>query len=517
MLDGVTVVDMVGNPALMIDPYAFEIEPNVFIEIEDFADVVTRWHSFRPCDGEPNAHQNAMKSFFWSHQDAGMAYIEAAEDNGLHAIMPLPFIGNLSNHCGGSVIDDDPDQLWSNQMDPVRIPLANPDYGAAKDLITPDFIDYWVEKAAEYVDSVDAYDDEDVVWRWRVIEELRHWVTDEYAFALAVRDVVNTYDGTRRMVEYTAGHYLPDGSIMYTLLEKDAPIGSNEFDLDPADPVARLADGNGDIDPLYPATIAVERDMGDYLEPLFDDVLTGGYTGHYLWSHAYHNRIHPYHRIRLGREVLDNIDYVYSTNSAAKSISQDPPGHILFHAPDLTQGGAYYMTADHARHDFWAGIHEARGVWIYSMSYRDFSAYHEVVWEEYVRALYLIKSEMRPYLTDGVKTTPPLSHTGTQTVPYDYYMDIGPFANADFLALPDDPEYSTINHSLFTVDDVGYLIVTNSWNDEAVFDVEFTDCIDTADIVSGSSANLVTAGKVLDDTFEGIDARVYEITFEACP
>lgn len=174
------------------------------------------------------------------------------------------------------------------------------------------------------------------------------------------------------------------------------------------------------------------------------------------------------------------------------------------------------MTSEHARHDFWAGIHEARGIWIYSMAYRDETARHEAVWEEYVRALYLIKSEMRPYLADGVKTTPTLTHNGTQTIPYDYYMDIGPFANSNFLALPDAPEYSTINHTLFTVDDVGYLIVTNSWNDEADFEVEFADCIDTVDIVGGSSLNLSIGADYIEDTFEGIDARVYKITFTAC-
>lgn len=307
-------------------------------------------------------------------------------------------------------------------------------------------------------------------------------------------------------------------TILYTLLERETPLATNveEFELDPADAVARVAD-NGVIDVLYPKDIRVERTMAGYLEPLFDDVLTGAYTGYYLWSHASHNRIHPYHRIRLGREVLANLEQVYADNAALESISQAPPEHILFHMPDLTHDGPYDMTADHARHDFWAGLHEARGIWIYSMPYRDVSADHEAVWEQYVRALYLIKSEMRPYLAGGVKTRPTLSHTGTQTVPFDYYTDIGPFADSDFLALPDDPEYSTINHTLFTIDDVGYLIVTNSWNDEAEFDVEFQDCIDTADIVSGSSANLTTSGAILEDIFEGIDARVYKITFEPCP
>src|SRR5690606_285362 len=167
----------------------------------------------------------------------------------------------------------------------------------------------------------------------------------------------------------------------------------------------------------------------------------GNYTGLYLWTHAHHNRIHPYHRMRLGREALDNLAYVYSENASLESISQEPPEHILFHAPDLTIQGPYDMTAAHARHDLWAGIHEAKGVWIYSMAYRGLSAFHEAVWEQYVRALYLIKSEMRPYLADGVKTTPTLSHNGTQTVPYDDYMDIGPFADDHFLALPDAPEY----------------------------------------------------------------------------
>jgi hypothetical protein len=524
VIDGVMYTDIDASP------YQFEIEMGVYIGLEDFADVVTRWTSFQPCeDPDPmamnRAEEDAKNSFFWNESDKGAAYVNAAAGHGLHVILPLPFQGTTLNdepYCG-DVIDDDPDELWSPGEDvaSVRIPLTIPDYGAGKDLITTDFTNYWAGKAALYVNYVDNWDTNDVVWRWRVIEELRYWEPLEYEFARTVRDVVNTYDGTRRMTEYTAGHYLPERSTLYTLLEQRPAMPSNAvtFGLNPTAPVARLADGVGGTDPLYPIAtpsakdIRVERDAGDYLKPMFDDVLSGGYTGHILGSHAAHNRIHPYHRIRLGREALDNLATIYATNSTNESISQDPPDHILFHAPDLTMNGPYNMTADHARHDFWSGIHEAKGVWIYSMAYRDEHANHEAVWEEYVRALYLIKSEMRPYLVDGVKTMPALTHDGTQTVPYDYYMQIGPFVGSHLLALPDAPEYSTINHSLFTVDDVGYLIVTNSWNEEAEFTVEFGDCVDSVDIVSGSSAVLTVGADDITDTFEGIDARVYKITF----
>ena len=516
VLDGVILDDIDGSP------YEFEIEPNVFIQPEDFADVVTRWTSFQPCDGGSTPLADAKKSFFWGSTTAGEVYVEAAGDRGLHVILPLPFIG-LTNPNAGCGIPDlvaDPDELWDNG-DSIRIPLAIPTYGAAKDLITTDFTNYWAAKAALYVEFVDGWDTTDIVWRWRVIEELRYWEPFEYEFALAVRDTVTTNDGTRPMTEYTAGHYLPHDPILYTLVEQGTTNSSNPetFNLDPADPVARLAN-SGSVTDLYDVDVDIERDTADHLKPLFDDVLTGAYTGHIIGSHALHNRIHPYHRIRLGREALDNLEYVYSTNAAAESISQDPPDHILFHAPDLTLLGpdVGLMTAEHGRHDLWAGVHEAKGIWIYSMAYRDESSNHEDVWAEYVRALYLIKSEMRPYLTDGVKSTPTLTHNGTQTVPSDYYVDIGPFANSHMLALPDAPdEYSTINHTLFRVDDVGYLIVTNSWNEEADIEVEFADCIDTATIVSGSSALLATSGQILEDTFDGIDGRVYKITFESCP
>ncbi|NJK31021.1 MAG: hypothetical protein HC927_00660 [Deltaproteobacteria bacterium] len=390
-------------------------------------------------------------------------------------------------------------------------------------MITPAFTSYWAGKAGYYMDAIDSYDVNDTVWRWRVIEELRYWWPHEYEFALAVRDSVHAHGGGRPMVEYLPMHYLPHSDIMYTLFERG--LGSTteeEFELDPADPVARRANNGSVENDFYPKYVTVERDGSKYLLPLFDEIIMGNYTG-LMGSIMHTNRIHPYHRMRLGREALENRADIYATNSATESISQDPPDSILYHAPDLTLDGPVGMGGHEGRHDFWIGLHEADGIWIHNFSYRDVTVDHEAVWEEYVRALYLIKSEMRPYLAAGVKTNPSLTHNGGQThVPGNHYIDINNLLGWEYrhdLALPNNPDhYSVINQTLFTIADVGYLIVTHSWDQNNVdFTVTLPRCIDSAQIVSGSSTDMNIADDELSDSFDGIDGRVYKLTFEDCP
>ncbi|NJK31020.1 MAG: hypothetical protein HC927_00655 [Deltaproteobacteria bacterium] len=109
VLDGVTVAHMDPNG----NPYQFEIEPNVFIDLEDFADVATRWSSFRPCDyAAPSPHENAKNSFFYYDTDVGANYITVAEAAGLHVIMPLPFGADISEPCNGIVVSSD--ELWNH-------------------------------------------------------------------------------------------------------------------------------------------------------------------------------------------------------------------------------------------------------------------------------------------------------------------------------------------------------------------------------------------------------------------
>ncbi len=98
------------------------------------------------------------------------------------------------------------------------------------------------------------------------------------------------------------------------------------------------------------------------------------------------------------------------------------------------------MPPEHARHDLWAGVHEATGIFLYSFGY---AHKDPLAWSEYVEALYLIKQTIRPYIIDGVKSHP---ETALPTpISSDYYISkIAPVR--DDLALPD---YTAINLTLF--------------------------------------------------------------------
>lgn len=515
MIDGIDTADM---------NYEFEISMGVDIELVDFADVVTRWTGFQPCDrGTQTAEENALESFAYDAWAKG--YIDTADTEGLYVILPLPYFATTPYYCTGTLAETNGsnsgyDEMWSGTSPSVQIPLKwdTGSAGQAKGQFNSGFTSYWTDKAEYYVDEVDGYDTNNVVWGWRVIEELRYWVTVEMEFALAQRDTVNSFDGTRPMISYTPVSYLPSESMLWTLLEKVVGGASNSdiFTLDPADPVAREA-VSGTVDTHYPQYPIFERDGGGYMIEMFDHVLTGNYIELWFGSNAHQNRIFPYHRNRLGREALDNLAEVYATNAANEVIVQDPPDHILFHAPGMT-GDHVGNTAEFARHDFWVGLHEGKGIWIYSFDYNDEGV--GPVWDQYVRALYLIKSEMRPYLASGNEVVPLGSNDGAvQTSPGDYYIDIGTWGNHYHLAMPDspDPEYPLINQTLFRISDIGYLIVTNSYDQLTNVEVDFEDCIDDVEIVSGSSAELDFEDETLYDTFDGIDGRVYKITFTTCP
>jgi hypothetical protein len=267
----------------------------------------------------------------------------------------------------------------------------------------------------------------------------------------------------------------------------------------------------------YPQNVGVERDGSDYLVQMFDHVLTGNYVELWFGANAHTNRIFPYHRNRLGREALENLEEIYETNNQDEEIEQEPPDHILFHLPGMT-GNHAGNTAARARHDFWVGLHEATGIWIYSFGYKDEGL--GPVWDQYVRALYLIKSEMRPYLAGGAKSVPPGGNDGSvATSPANFYIGFSGWGNHAHLAMPRNdptPEYSLINQTLYRISDIGYLIVTNSYEQSVNFSVDLTDCIDDVEIVSGSSVAVDFEDDVLSDSFAGVDGRVYKITFTTC-
>lgn len=494
VMHGITV-NQLSNYTITIDG-----DPK---DLNEIIDVAAYFSVFRPCE---DGLTPDLDSFNYS---TATAYIDAANTEGLHVHVPLPYLGTLSNICDGVEVSG---ALWDDSQT-IQIPLN-------KDQINAAYTSYWAGKVGTFIDAVDSYDTNDVVWSWGALDELRYWYATETALARAMRDEVDSHDGTRDLIGYTPNHYMPESSIINTLVDRPhaslSPYDPLTVNVNPSSPVARDA-VSGVVDDYYPKSVLVNRDNTGELRQLFDHIWTGAYTGWILGANGHENRIHPYHRAKLSVEARDNLEFIYDENNAEESISQVAPNHMVFHSPDLSALGPDEMTAAEARHDLWAGVHLADGIWIYNFAYHDDSAEHQAVWAEFAKALYLIKSEMRDYLVDGTHPVSSLWHNGAvATVPGDDYLSLGgAYATSDHLALPDspDPEYNVFNHSLFEIDGVGYLIVTHSWDQEADFEVSFYNCISDVDVVSGTAENLYHNDNILGDTMSGIDGRVYRIEF----
>lgn len=511
VIDGVPKEDIDGTP------YSIEIDEQT-LYFEDFADVVTRWWHFQPCDEDEGEPLDSLNSFFYIEE--AQPYIANASSSGLHVIMPLPFWGHSTLECEGHYDPDlggdgDPDpSLWTHDYG-IEIPLHPL---SDKTLLDTPFTNYWVAKAATYVAQVDSYDTTDVVWGWRVIEEFNPTQAGELAFALAQRDMLDTEDPGRFKFAYMPNHAMPQW-VLWTLLEKGAAsTNTATFTLDPPNPIARSST-SAVVGDYYTKPLDVERENSLELIKMFDHIVTGAYSELVLSlapTVANNNRIHPYHRARLGRETLDILEDIYEENNTEETLEQEVPEHMLFHAPDMTPE-IVNMTADHARHDFWAGIHEANGVWIYSYAYDHLNA---EVWEEYVRALYLIKSEMRPFLADGPTLVPEITASPTlDPIVEDVYVTAHyDYAPRDDLALPDGSEaYKAINATLFKNGLEGYLVVTNSVELEDSTSVEFdlVTCIDDVTVRTGNSSNMGFQDTILSDDFEAIDGLVYYVEFSS--
>lgn len=171
------------------------------------------------------------------------------------------------------------------------------------------------------------------------------------------------------------------------------------------------------------------------------------------------------------------------------------------------------MPPEHARHDLWAGVHEATGIWIYTFGAAHFDP---PAWSEYVKALYLIKQTIRPYIIDGVKSHP--ENADPTFIASGYYISQLDKIS-DHLALPGGAErYTAINLTLFRKGNIGYLIATNSvsppLNQEFTLQVTLGNPIMMVQVVSGvETRDLSWNNSTLMDAFSGIDGRVYKITF----
>ncbi len=488
VLEGVTDVD--------IDDYTIVID-GAPRGLEELVDVVAYARGFQPCDdlgGDPDADLDAFD------YEYATTVIDAASAKGLSVMLPLPFLGNSGFPCDG--VYDDP-VLWNHDMT-VQIPLI-------KNEITLAYTAYWSTKVESYIDSVVGYDSAGVVWAWRALDELRPSMPAELELARAMRVAVDDHDGSRLLMSYTGNAYMPGSDIIASLLDRPhpslTPYEPIRVLLDPADPVARTDDA-GVVADYYPHPVQLNRENGQ-LRPLFEHIMNGAYTEYTLGNDADTNRSFTYHRSRLSVEARDNLKAIYA------SFGETAPPTTVFHAPDLTAVSPSMSTTE-AQHDFWAGLHVADGIYIYSFANAEDPMMSPTdAWDAYARGLYLIKSQMRDALAQGHRWTPSVTTNGAvATAPGDYYLGVLPVTpNRDFLASPLAPdEHATLNATMVSHGSGTYLIVTNSWAQPVDFEVDLPANATGAQIVYGSSPALNVVGTTLSDSFGGIDGRVYEIS-----
>lgn len=489
ILESVTPID-IANYTTVVD--------GTVVGLEDLVDVVSYPRGFQPCDVGALPDVDLDSFGYGVAEDT----IDAAAAKGLHVMLPLPHLGSLIETCQGHIVGA---QLWNHDFT-VQIPLD-------KNEITSAYNAYWDAKAGNYIDEVVAYDVGNVVWAWRALDELRPTVGPELELARLMRQAIDQHDGTRPLMSYTANAYMPGSDVIASLLDYPNPSLSPHspalVSVDPADPVARIATA-GVVGDYYPHPVQLNLDAGGQLRPMFEHIMTGAYTEYVLGADGHTNRIHPYHRARLGVEARDNLEAIYSV------FGETPPSTTVFHAPDLTAAAAA-MTVEEAQHDFWAGLHVADGIYLYSFAYAGVATN---AWDAYARGLHLIKSRMRDVLANGTRWTPTVSLDlgAIETVPGDHYVGLPGYGNSSFLASPvaPDDEHATVNATMVSLGSRTYLIMTNSWNQSVSFDVHLPACTTGATVVYGQPIAMSVVGTTLSDSFVGIDGRVYEIRVGSC-
>lgn len=364
--------------------------------------------------------------------------------------------------------------------------------------ITADYINYRTAQDEQFLQYLINYDTSNTIVGWYGAEEIRYYYTflhrpllGEYGLQAGFKKTIDKIDPQKRPLMGSLQHnWEPEKTIPYTLLELGDDV---TFSTTPT------------------TEITLSRDQQENLKELQRHIVHSNYLGLVLGDYGAINRIESYHTIQKGLKAIEYVKKIYQQNNALTGNNQKMPDHKVFHAPDLSQDGPAFMVVEHARHDFWSGLLDANGILIYNYAFADD---YPAVWNQYKEGLTLIKQGgLRHYLVSGTKTTPVASISGGMSIiPGNDYTTNGPWdpVNYPHLVLPD---YPAVNARLFRIGNIGYLIVSHSYNQNIQFSISLGSTVSSAQIVIGSNSALTKTATGIADSFSGIDARVYKITF----
>jgi len=366
------------------------------------------------------------------------------------------------------------------------------------DDISADYISYRSSQDEEFLQYLIDYDTSNTIVAWYGAEEIRYYHTllhrpllGGYGLQVGFKKTIDKIDPHQRPLLGSLQHnWDAEITVPYTLLE----LGDDSTFL---------------TTPTTKVTLALDQEH--QLKELQQHIVHSNYLGQVLGEYGATNRIESYHTIQKGLKAVDYVNDIYKENNKLTGNKQQSPLQKVFHAPDLSIDGPALMNAEDARHDFWSGVLDAQGVLIYNYAFAD--DYPEI-WNEYKKGLLLIKQGgLRNYLLNGTKSTPEVTVSlGKNIIPGNDYTTNGKFnpITHPHLILPD---YDALNARVFRIADQAYLLVSHSYNQKAEFSIDLKDTVQSVQVIIGEGAPTVTPIGIAD-SFSGIDARVYKITFK---
>ena len=570
VIDQVNTTSKIENYEYDFDHACNTVNPPTLGDLVDVATVLN--HKFVVTD--MSATDPELTMFKWTGTNGVEAKIDAADAEGISLIVPLGFYVSASDvdgngldqpgdatECNSASIPNGYDWVWNSTTSEcelwtddllVRLPFSDADLedvGSA-------FRDWWGDRVEVFIEEVEAEDANDVVWGFRGHDEQKNVNKWQNLLSREMRERVDAEGGGRFVTAYFGNDFRAKPGFVENYIEKphsdQTPYNQATFDVtEPTDSVWQTAGGTPpncsvSAPPYHPNALwddypfnRVDGGTEDnYLRPVYQHIVSGNYTPNALGDYADTNSILSLHRLRLKLEIRDVIESIYAANNTAESITQAIPSHKVFHLPTVREAmwdNSLTNVPELARHEFAVGLHDADGLWIWSIDGKE-TCYdqstststlaQEDAYEWMLTGAKLIKDDMRDYLVNGVKSNPPVTIT---TAGADEVVSATEYCDEvwrDDTALPASPDdYATVNATSFRVGSVAYVVVTSSADQTVDFEIDMGGwCIDALTdievkypdgedddlgLVSGDASSF-------EDTLYHVDARIYKVTLVAC-